>query len=336
MKKIYLLFCALTAAMGSFAQTVPGGDMEIWRSNTSGTSTAIGVQCPASWFGSDSTFIGLGQTFGALLPTPIPDDAWHAQLFEESNPTYVHGGSHSAKIMSTFQDTLLFAGTMSNSQANVHIIFTAPYITGVSFLGGLLTTDRPMSVSAWTQYYPGKDSITHLFGGHDTALLTVTAISRVGGTIGTGIALIGPSSSWTQITANVVYTDTLSTADTFRITFASSGGATQTLDSSILYVDDVTMTSRPQVSHEAVKNVVANNAIKVYPNPATNTIFFDGAQSAGLTCTLLSASGQVAATKVLTGKDALDVSELAGGMYFYTIKDNSGTTIQKGNVTLNR
>src|ERR1700722_13613470 len=113
MKKVCFLFCALAAASISFAQTVPGGDMETWRTNTAGATTAKTVQAPYGWFGADSLFIGLGEELGGSL-LMIPDSAWHAQLFEESS--IVHGGSHSAKLLTTYQDTILFAGTLSNAQ----------------------------------------------------------------------------------------------------------------------------------------------------------------------------------------------------------------------------
>ena len=335
MKRIYLLFCALTATLASFAQTVPGGDMETWRNNivTNGT-TSVPVAAPVDWYGSDSLFLGLGLTLGGTL-LMTPDSVWHAQLFEENDT--VHSGSHSAKLITTYQDTVLFAGTLSNAQAVVHISFSPPGISGITFFGGTPVTDRPTTVSAWIKYYPGKDSATHLFGGVDTAVLSVVAISRVGGTIGRGLILIGKDSSWTQVTANVVYTDTFNTTDTLRITFSSSGGATQNLDSSILYVDDVTMTSIPQVSHEGVKSInTADNVVKVYPNPTAGTIYLDGPQNAGLICTLLSVNGQVVLTKALAGTDALDVSDLPGGTYFYNITDSAGKTVQRGNVAVNR
>jgi len=334
MKKICFLFCAFAVATVSFAQTVPGGDMENWRVNTAGATTAKTVEAPVDWYGADSLFIGLGEELGGGF-LMIPDSVWRAQLFEED--TIVHSGSHSAKMLTTHQDTVLFAGNLSNAQASVHISISPPGISGVTFFGGLPVTVRPNTVSAWVQYYPGKDTATHLFGGADTAVLTVEAISRVGGTVGRGTVLIGPDSSWTQITATLAYTDTFNTADTLRITFASSGGATQTLDSSILYVDDVTMTSSPEVSHEGIKNInAAKNIVNVYPNPTSNAIYLDDPQNAGLTVALISVTGQLVATKALAGNDALDVSKLSGGTYFYTITDNTGETVQKGNVTVNR
>ena len=336
MKKMHLLFCALMATVGSFAQTIPNAGMEVWRSNLSGTDSAEVVQSPDYWFGQDSTVIALGQSFGTLLS--IPNKVWDHQLFIDS--TDPHTGAYDAKILTTYQDdTALLPGTLSNGQANVGITLSPPGISGITCFGGLPVTVRPTTVRAWVRYFPGKDTVHNLFGGPDTAVLNVVAISRLGGTVGTGVVLIGPASAWTQITANLVYTETINTADTLRITFASSGGATQTLDSSILYVDDVTMTSNPEVSYVGVgvKNVVGSNQlVNLYPNPTASTLYISGPQNAGLSLSLLSVSGQVVATKTLSGNDILDVSGLSAGMYVYTISNHAGNTVQQGKVTITR
>jgi len=333
MKKLYLLGCTLIAAIVSSAQTIPNGGMETWRSGTAGYPTfTLAVQAPVDWYGSDSLFIGIGGLYGGLLM--IPDSLWNVQLFREDS--IVHSGDHSAKLLTTYQDTILVAGSLSNGQANVGISLSPPGITGITFFGGLPVTVRPLTLSAWTRYYPGKDTLLHRFGGPDTAILSVTVVSAYGGTVGTGFALISPNSSWTQVTATINYTDTINTADTLRITFASSGGASQTLDSSILYVDDVTMTSEPEVSYVGVHTVTTNELVKIYPNPASDAIYCEGPLNAGLSCSLQSVSGQVVATKVLTGSDALDVSELPEGLYIYTITNQAGNTIQKGKITVTR
>src|ERR1700743_2264829 len=138
---------------------------------------------------------------------------------------------------------------------------------------------------------PGIDST----GAHrnDTGLLEVQAISYISGqdsVVGSGTLKIAPTgSSFFQITDTIVYTDLVNTVDTIRVVFASSGGAAKRLDSSILYVDDVSMATFP----EAVQNISSNNDfVKVYPNPANTVLNFECAQNADLTCQLYSISGQ--------------------------------------------
>ena len=149
--------------------------------------------------------------------------------------------------------------------------------------------------------------------------------------VGTGIVNIGPSTSFHQVTATVAYTDLEDGADTVRILFASSG-QTDVSDSSTLYVDDVTMT---YASNLGVKNVAANKVVKVYPNPASETLYIDANGNEGADFTLFSVNGQVVGTKVLSGNEAVDVSFLPDGLYFYTVtgKDN---TVQRGKISVVR
>ena len=339
MKKIYLLSTALIISAASFAQTgpVPGGDMENWRNTTSGSTHPIAIQAPTGWYGVDSLIIADGQTYGPLAGLTSASADFHRQLFEES--TITHGGNHSAKVI-TVNDSLLgeFPGFLANAKANVSIGFSLPpTISPPTYTGGTAVTQRITSVSAWVEYLPGFDSGTHTTGA-DTGYLLVQAMAPIHGydsVIGTGYLLIPPHSSFTQITANLTYIDTLDDIDTVRILFASSGGARKALDSSTLYVDDVTMVGVPY-SVNAVASVAAqSNLVKVYPNPVSNTLYFDSRQT-GLTCTMYSVSGREVANNKLTGNGAVDVSYLPAGLYFYAITDEQGNTVQRGKVSVTR
>ena len=85
-------------------------------------------------------------------------------------------------------------------------------------------------------------------------------------------------------------------------------------------------------SNLGVTNVTAND-VKVYPNPASGTIYIDANGNEGAYFTLFSVSGQVVATKTLTNHEAVDVSALPDGLYLYTItsKDNA---VQRGKVSV--
>ncbi len=341
MKKIYFLLFAICIGLSSSAQTVPGGDMEVWRNTSAGGGplhTAVTIQAPWSWYGADSLFIGLGQSLGSII-LGTHDTDWRRQLFQSTN---AHGGTYSAMLLTTRQDTLMVPGILSNAKTHVSISGTAPYIGPITYTDGMPMPagSRPTSVSAWVQYFPGKDGTGAT--GLDTGVMTVTALSTIHGldsAIGNAVVLIPPGASWSQITANIVYPpgDSLLVVDTVRINFTSSGGARRPLDSSTLYVDDVTMTSIPQISHVGVNTITgSDDLVKVYPNPAAGTLFLSGSQAAGYTCRLFSVNGRTVAAKTLTGNDAIDISALPGGLYFYTIYDQSGTAVQRGKVAVTR
>ena len=330
MKKIYFLFIALMAGTSAMAQTVTNGGMETWRSGTSGSSPVVPIHAPTQWYGIDSLIIGAEELFVPLLYTGYAPTDLHTQLWQES--TIKHGGSSSAKMMTLKQDTLgRFAGILSN--ANVNLNITA---MSYSFSGGQPITDPIGTVSAWVQYTAGLDSITHL-PGIDSGIMTVTVYAKVLGNdsaVGTAMVKIGPSTSFQQITATVNYNDSLNGVfDTVRISFASSG-QTGALDSSTLYVDDVTMTYHAPFVN-AVKNVNAANAASVYPNPAAAMLYVEGDNIGGANLQVYSVSGQVVMTKTLNKKNAIDITTLPEGLYVYTIT-NSDNTVQRGKISVVR
>lgn len=333
MKKLFTLLASVFVAATSMGQTINNAGMETWRTNTAGTSPIIPIAAPHYWYGFDSLIIAAGQAFGAIIGA---GNDWKQQIFQES--TFVHGGSAAAKCISAKQDTLgFFPGTLSNAEP----VFDAGVIAGggspedaVAFEGGTPTTLRVTSVSAWVAYLPGKDPVSGAFGGADQGVMSVQAIATVGledSVVGTGTVNVGWSPAYTQITANVNYTTTAYNVHTVRIIFASGGGLGAALDSSIMYVDDVSMVGEPQ----SVKNVAYNsNIVKVYPNPTNGMIYLNGAANSGYTCTVSSITGQVVATKQLTGTDHIDISTQSTGLYVYTITDSFGSVVQSGKIHL--
>jgi len=337
MKQFLLTMVAAGIAATSFAQAVPNEGMENWRSNTAGTMPPVNIYAPVSWYGFDSTIIANAQSF-------IPGD-YHAQLFQEMDT--VHAGTSSAKVLTLGQGTFgVIGGVLSNARIDLDvlaIIGGADPLTALSYSGGAATTLRTQTVSAYVKYLPGLDTTTHLMGGPDTGSLIVQAIHSIGGydsVIGTGIVNILPSETFTQITANIIYADTFYTTQTVRIVFSSSKLDGYALDSSTLYVDDITMTGVPQTGGPisiGVKQVTnGDNAVKVFPNPASTTLHLSSPGYTGLTATLLTVSGQAVASKQLTGNDAIDISHLAAGTYIYTITAGNGVAIKHGTVNIVR
>jgi len=338
MKKIYILIFALVAGSCAFAQTIVNPGMETWRSSTAGGISGGPVDtiyAPTSWYGFDSIIIDDGETYGHLIGA---GNDWNAQVFEES--TIVHSGSHSAKLITVTQDIL---GNIPSILSNSAIAFnvstyqaTGSVTQALTFTGGTPITQRIATVSAWVRYIAGHD--TSGVTGPDTASMTITVYGKVpAGTtfvdsaVGKATLQILPNTTWTQVTAQVAYTDSVDGADTLRILFASSGNAG--MDSSTLYVDDVSAVYAPAT---AVKNVTAQNDVKVYPNPTSGMLHIEGAGNAGGNFQLYAVNGQLMANKTLTGKDAIDVSSLSDGLYFYTISDASGSVIQRGKVSVLR
>ena len=335
MKKIYTFLLAMTAGLAANAQIANGG-METWRNSTVGTSPVVSIHAPTSWYGFDSIIIADAEAFRAFVGT---GNNLHGQIYQES--TRVNSGSYSAKVMSIKQDTLgVIPGFLSNAKISIDvfsIIGGGSFADAITYFGGTKVTGRVDTVTAWVEFLPGIDSITHTMGGADTGILTVTARGKAHGVdtvLGTGRCVIKPSSTFTQIRAAIIYTDTVSVTDTIRVTFSSGGGgASQPLDSSTLYVDDVSFVYKPN----AIPTVAINpDAVNIYPNPANNFINIENKLNANLSFNLYSINGQLVASKSTTGNTSMDISMLSAGMYFFAVNDDQGNAIKQGKINIAR
>lgn len=344
MKKAFIFLFAVIAAFSMTAQTIPNAGMEAWRSNTAGgiLGPVFTVHAPISWYGFDSTIVEDGELFSLTLG--LAND-WKTQLFQES--TIVNSGSYSAKLMTLKQDTFGFVGgIMSNTKLGLDI----GALTGIgnplealTFEGGTPTTLRIMTVSAYVWFQGGIDTATHTMGGMDSGMLAIQAVCTAYGqdsVIGAGFVSIPPGTGFTQVTANMHYTDTVSMCNLVRIIFSSTSAlslGTGSLDSSTLYVDDVSMTGVPQgPPSTGVKSASANEIVRVFPNPASGTIYLSGPQNGAFTVKLRSISGQVVTSAQLSGTCVLDVHDQPAGMYLYEVTDASGSTVQRGQVSITK
>lgn len=319
MKKIYLLLIAVAFAMGTQAQTLPNAGFETWRTNVAGGFVSKVVRAPISWYGADSLIIQIGQSFGHYIG--INDTVWQQQVFKDSIAP--HGGTYAAKLVTKDQDTLgIFPGILSNAEAHFNLATQA-----LTYSGGTAITYRPNTVSAWVKYAAA--------GASDSGVLTVQVLGRYGSKpdsiLGVGSIKIGPSTAYTQVTANVFYAIPDSLVDTIRVSFFSSKGGTASTVYSTLYVDDVTMTGTPFSVGELTAH---GNTVAVYPNPANNLLHLDVKGNETVNCNLVSVTGQVVATKACTGSSTMDITALPAGLYFYTITDANGNTTQQGNVSI--
>jgi hypothetical protein len=333
MKKLYFTIASFLIAGTTFGQTIANAGMESWRTGAAGTAPVVPIQAPNQWFGFDSIVVSYGQLFGSIIGA---GSDWHQQIFEET--TFKNGGVASARVMTETQDVIgAMPGILSNAKIDVDLGILSgggDPMSAVLYDGGTAVTERPTTVSAWVAYFPGPDTTTGL-PGTDEGVLTAQALATVGAVsdsvVGTGTFNIAPSASFTQITANIVYGTTDYAVHTLRIIFASSGGAGSALDSSILYVDDVSYTGVPQ----SVRNVAGNvEVVRVFPNPASGKLYLSSAKHAGYTFSLVSVSGQAVASQQLTGADQVDISDMAAGLYLYVVTDKNGNTLQRGKVSV--
>ncbi len=343
MRKICLLLSALLLSGYSFAQSFSNAGMETWRSSTSGSTPLVNIHAPTDWYAFDSIIIADEENLLPLLMAGYHPSDLHAQVYQETAVANVNSGSSSSKIITLVQDTIgRVPGLMSNARVGVNVfalISGGSVSSATTLFGGTAVSLRITSVSAYVKYLPGIDSVTGLFGGADTALLNVQALGHRHGRdtiVGTAALKIPPYASFTQVTANLIYWDTTYVIDTVRVVFASSGGAAISCDSSTLYVDDVSMTGVPNPDYSGVNNVLSNNIVSVYPNPANGNLYVNGPVNEMLNYSLFSMNGRLMTEQAVNGNGLIDISCLAEGQYFYVVHDANGSMVQRGNVAVIR
>ena len=326
MKKIYSFLALMVLAVATHAQVIPGGDMETWRTGTShdGTYPVRTIHAPSGWYGFDSAIIYEGEYVATASFGTLGDgNAFYPQVFQES--TIVHGGTSSAKLITVLQDPSTIGetgGAIANYHTDISVNVTA--MTYSFFIhGGMPITGRIHSVSAWVQYHYLAGTIA------DTATMRVTAQKHFGtvdSTIGScNVGIDSTSGGWTHITGYLFYNDEVTTPDTLRITFSSS--ISGSVDSSTLYVDDVTMTN---VGLGFENTVAGANPLNIYPNPASGIVKIESVSSTPVKMELYSISGQVVASRTVTTQESIDVTTMPAGLYFYNVYDANGEILQKG------
>ena len=166
MKKLFTIL-AMAACSTSFAQIV-NGNMESWRTYTSGTTS--GLQIPIAWASSDSF------TNSSLAGLVCSTCTFQRQTFQCDT---AHGGTYAARIV-----TRNVGGSFGIIPGNLTNGTIAVSLSGsFSISGGTAVTQRIDSVTAWLRYIPqGADS-----GGVSVqAIMTGAGAGGADSVLGTG------------------------------------------------------------------------------------------------------------------------------------------------------
>ena len=78
---------------------------------------------------------------------------------------------------------------------------------------------------------------------------------------------------------------------------------------------------------ELAVETLAQTQFSIHPNPASNTLFFEGNQGGHLT--LINPQGAVVKTLELSNKEEIDVSGLPTGIYLFKLQSETGVSVQK-------
>lgn len=304
MKKTITLLAAGLILAGSAQAQLMNTDMELWHTYTSGPPN-VTLESPNGWYGLDSTLA----TFGIIL------GAGKKQVYKSTDK---HGGTYAAALVSrSYTGFGVVPGILSNAHIAVDLA-TQDYVLS----GGTPVTQRIGTVSAWVKYVPkGNDS------GVVGAFAVIQGIGAGGAdsVIGEGFTTFGAINNYTQMTVPITYINNTQIPTHIQFGFIS-GNLDNGVDSSVLYVDDVSMTVASGISQQLVKNKI----VSCYPNPASNTLYLSTNEAEKLIWEAVSANGQLVASKEFTKTATVSLNDLPSGTYFFRVLNMNKEMIQTG------
>jgi hypothetical protein len=305
MKKLLTLALLAIASYTASAQNVYG-TMETWLTYTADTAT---LERPQGWNGSDSvayTYTGL-----PLLPA--------RQIFQD---THAHSGQYAARIETKNMGLSTVSGGLANGEIEVD------GLGGYSISGGTPVSQRITFVNAWLDYQPQ---------GSDEAAIIVRAVWAGQGSngndsiIGQGTVTSDGTNGYEHFSVAITYIDSAVVPDHLQIGFLSSQSFIGGDDNTVLYVDDVTIST---VSVKA--NPAQSNSIKCYPNPTTGVLNLRSATNDKLGLDIYSITGQKLHSQQFSSRAEADLSNLANGMYYFTIRNEAGQILEQEKLLINK
>jgi len=325
MKRLFTIVLLSAFCISAHAQSIYG-DMETWRTYTTGPGSTT-IMDPKGWYSIDSLLFTLGPVldFGGTF--------YH----QVTQSTDVHGGTYAVQIMSRTQGQGGSLGTfgvapgvLTNAQPEFNSSKFSPTdpFAALYYTGGLASTTKFKTLTAWIKYAPS---------GLDNGGIVVEEIipgAGAGGAdsvVGQGeVSITSPISTYTKVNVDITYLSS-ATPTTLRIFFFSSDPTGNPVDSSTMYVDDVTL------STTAINSVTPNTeVVNIYPNPSNGIIYLHSFTGEQLFWTAFNINGQMVANKSFNGRESVNLSNVAPGMYFYNITNSNGAIIQRGKFTIEK
>jgi hypothetical protein len=225
-----------------------------------------------------------------------------------------HSGNSAIKLI-----TKSVLGQNANGIATTGTITISP--PGVS--GGVPYTGRPDSIAGWYKYTSvGSDNgfVELLLLGAASATDTVGFVrfQTPASTVGT----------YTHFSAAVNYVSVNPVAKSIWL-LSSSAGFTAVVNST-LFVDDLELITNSGAS----VNELASAIVSLAPNPVSTELTIMSEKSL-LQFSLYDSYGQMVLQNILSrGKNSIDLSALADGIYFYSSLDSEKNKMQKGKIVV--
>lgn len=321
MKKIFLLTAMIACAFALQAQTtIPNSDLEQWSDEqpVNWTSTIYGNIIGSSMlipvevhFGTQTSDAHAGnsairitsadvtsETVGYTFNLPGVLQLGESEVFEM--PT-----DEAMNVLNLMQDTNGIGSILSNLDA--YDLDTLSSFFQI-FAKGIPFSKTPKAISAWVKYIPQE--------GDSLALFAMT--KKNGNPVDFNYQLFAPgdTTDYHQVSINMNTPDAV--CDSLMFIIVSS---TMMNSSSVLYIDDIGLSFANSIAdHDKFPG-------SVYPNPASDRLYFHPNSDQPYTWTLTDLTGKVLLTGEAVGETSINTKDCATGVYMLQINGDgiSGT-----------
>jgi hypothetical protein len=224
------------------------------------------------------------------------------------------------------------------SPANVFIRLVSDSVEGMGVAPGIAvcgtldkTTFKPKSGFAYTQRPSALSGRRQFMAqGDDPGFIAVyftkwNATAKKREVIGAGMdTLAGMAMGWSSFSIPITFTNA-ATPDSCIIFLSSSG--TTPIQYSYLYVDDLVFDTGAGI----FENTMATAEFKTFPNPVNDVLQLDLHQLSDVqSIQIINLQGQMMCSQITNQLlPAIDVSNLATGIYFIQVKTKNGVQTQK-------
>jgi hypothetical protein len=200
--------------------------------------------------------------------------------------------------------------------------------TNFTASGGIPVNYRPLAFNGYYKY--------DLSAGLDTATVAIVetkwnTTTGASDTVGLGASFFATNvTSWTSFTVFIIPTS-IETPDTVSILFLS--GSLTNSHPGALYLDDFTFSP----FSSGINELNVANHFTVYPNPASDNIYFkyDDFGSNPATLIISDLSGRIINNKAIKNEiTTLSTLNLADGLYFYHLVDSNNQNLLNGKFTI--
>ena len=346
MRSIFILFFSfIITAVHAQLHDVYNGGFEAWHGGyfVHDTAHQHGVQCcgaalavPTEW----------------TIPEQLMQMPNNTFIFKEKDTAFIHSGAFSVR-MYTNTTTIDSAGDVAGNTAVLipGTVACAGIVGygGMGISGDLYQTivhstgepfaDTPTALNFYMKFYhESADTALYAY-----ALTRWDSVAQREDTLAfhqVDIATIGlPQNEWLLFSDTIQYLHA-GMPDTLHLIFYGGRNGDSTKIGNTTWLDDISFYYRGRNSSGAtgLVHLSADDAVTIYPNPASNTLHIRMDEyMAGYTLELYDVrGGKVISETLTTSQSTVSTASLSDGIYLYRLLDRNAAAVKSGKLLISK